>query len=205
MCSVVGQLEWLGNREQMLEIIPGTNKKECYPHWEHPVVAVVVRCRWAFWAAGPWWQMSQCVWSSSLQSPPASAENPLSANTSTAYKPYNLSIPKAALAPCIFFCPWLIVLNNNNHLNWSLLIILFLHYFQKDHTWWQGASHSQTEDAVLTNLPVLACVLWEWTGPWRRSWPGGGWAAAHSGGSHKVSSAVFHLLPVARLSGSHPM
>lgn len=52
-----------------------------YPRWERPVVAVVVRCRWAFWAAGPWWQMSRCVWSSSLQSPPASAESPLSINT----------------------------------------------------------------------------------------------------------------------------
>lgn len=49
-----------------------------YPHSKRPVAAAEVQCKWASWAAGPWWQTCRCVWSSSLQNPLASAENPQS-------------------------------------------------------------------------------------------------------------------------------
>lgn len=52
-------------------------------------------------------------------------------------------------------------------------------------------------------VPVQVCVLWEWTGPSRRSWPGADWEVAHCGGSNTVSSAASHPPLVCHWSGSH--
>lgn len=65
--------------------------------------------------------MSQCVWSSSLQSPRASAENPLSIHRQTNHIHLNTTAEDKLLCFSVFCYSW----KHSVHMTWLQLIIMF--------------------------------------------------------------------------------